>query len=345
MFVLVSSRNNYNLFENFFLKNNDLPNSKIINCDAGSTTENKNIGIEICNKNNINFYEPKNFEIQLILSEVIEKFINKSNSKWLLCLHTDSYLRVGEYKKLIKLLNNDYFDKFGLIGLNTIFWPHTKKIEGIKFDKFYFGLMGKSILSDLSYSVYGPHTIKNRLEQKKWNNLAAVETVMDIGYLINMKNFRKFIKPSNKFPFICSIDDIGLQFLNNNIYNVTLPDVYCVHDPWVKKRYNMPVSSPIDLNKQFNKNFYNDDLSYNYYWKKKWKFDRQFKSILKKPIVNNNIFKKTYTFLNNIRRPSKVKIDNEARLFYKDNLIAEFISHKKNIPLAIFKDYEKFINK
>ena len=45
-----------------------------------------------------------------------------------------------------------------------------------------------------------------------------------------------------------------MQFLNNNVYNVTLPDVYCVHDPWVKK-YNMPVSSPIDLNKKFNKNF------------------------------------------------------------------------------------------
>ena len=76
---------------------------------------------------------------------------------------------------------------------------HTKKFKDIKFDKFYFGLMGKSILSDTSYSVYGPHTIKNTLEQKSWNNLAAVETIMDIGYLINIKNFRNFIKPSNKF--------------------------------------------------------------------------------------------------------------------------------------------------
>ena len=341
MFVLVSSRNNYNLFEEFFLSKNNIPLSKLINCDAGSNKKNKIIGRKICEKNKIIFFEPKNNSVQLILSEIIDELKNKSSSNWLLCLHTDSYLKSEDYYKLVKMLNNEYFDKFGLIGLNTIFWPHTKKFEEINFEEHYFGLMGKSILSNVNYSVYGPHTIKENNDIKEWNNLVAVESIMDIGYLINMNKFKKYIVPSNNFPFVCAIDDIGMQFLKNNIYNVTLPNIYCIHDPWIKNKYKMPVSSPKNLSKKFNDKYYNDDLSYNMYWKKKWKFDRQFKTVLRKPIVNNNILKKTYTVINNFFRQKKVTIDDEIRTNFKNTLIHKFINHHKNTPVLIFDEFKK----
>ena len=55
MFILVSSRNNYQLFENFFLKHNSLPFEKIINVDTGSNETQKSLGRNICNSNKINF--------------------------------------------------------------------------------------------------------------------------------------------------------------------------------------------------------------------------------------------------------------------------------------------------
>lgn len=342
MFILVSSRNNYQLFENFFLQKNDLPHKNIINVDTGSNKDQKEIGKNICLKKNIKFIETVSTELQVVLSEVIQKFINKSNSKWLLCLHSDSYLRKNDYDRLSKLLDNNYFDQFGMVGLNTIFWPHTIRYENINFDKFFFGLMGKSILSNVGFSVYGPHTIKSKDTQTIWNNLVGVDSVIDVGYLINMELFKKIINPSKKFPFVCSVDDLGMQFLQKNIYNVTLPNYYCIHDPWIKKKFKLPVSSPKALKKEFNKNFYNDDLSYEDEWKKKWKFDRQFKTGLKKPIVNNGFFKRMYTYFNNINRPELATIGDYAKNYYSGSLIGNFINHNNKMPPFIFEDYGRF---
>ena len=342
MFILVSSRNNYQLFENFFLKNNSLPFEKIINVDTGSNETQKSFGRNICNSNKINFEESVSNELQLVINDVIDKYINKTESKWILCLHSDSFLRKNDYQRLCKLLSNRYFDKFGMIGLNTIFWPHTIQYQDISFRNFFFGLMGKSILSKVNYSIYGPHTIKSNKIHNFWNNLVGVDTVVDIGYLINIELFKKFINPSKKFPFVCAVDDLGMQFLKNDIFNVTLPDYYCIHDPWVKKKFKLPVSSPKELKKNFNKDFYNDDLSYEIEWKRKWKFDRQFKTGLKKPIVNNNFIKKLYTYINNFARPANSNIGDTVRKYYTGTLIGKFIDHDNDRPPFIFKDYDKF---
>ena len=346
MHILVSSRNNYEMFDNFFLKKNQFPNKFIINVDAGSSNTNLEYGQQICKNKNITFLKTKETGLQNVIQETIDYIYQKNNkSKWLLYLHTDAYLPYDNYKKLNKLLNNNFFDKFGLIGFNTIFWPHTKKINDIDIkNKFYFGLMGKSILSENNLSVYGPHTISNRDIQSNWNNLVAIEAVMDIGVLININLFKKFIKVSKKFPFVCAIDDIAMQFLNNNIHNVTLPDIYCVHDPWVKKKYKIPISSPKNLKKTFNNKFYNDDFSFEEEWKIKWKFDRQYKNKLKRPIVNNSIFKKIYTYINNLNRLKKVQLSEEVKQKHKDTLIGDYMNYNKLYPYKIFEEYKNIKN-
>ena len=287
----------------------------------------------------MHYFETESTALQTVISEAIIKYRNKAKSKWLLFIHSDAYLTSYNYNKLISKLENNLFDQFGLIGLNTIFWSHTKRFEEINQDKFYFGLMGKVILADTNFTVYGPHTIKNPNNQKAWNNLVCVEAVMDIGLVVNMDLFSKYINPTDKIPFICAWDDVAMQFLNNGIYNVTIPDVHCVHDPWIKKKFNMPVSSPKNLKNKFNKNFYNDDLSFEQEWKAKWKFDRQYKNINKKPIVRNSFFKRFYTFINNIFRPNKVLIDQEIKDLYKDSLIGNFMNHSTYKPHLFFSDY------
>ena len=342
MLTLVSSRNNYNLLEDFFLKKNNIPFSNIINADAGSTDNNKLIGKELCKKHGMNYFETRSNDLQTVVSETIIKYRNDSKSKWLLFLHSDAYLTSNAYEKLISKLENNLFDQFGLVGLNTVFWPHTQRIEDINQNNFYFGLMGKSILADTNFNVYGPHTIKNLETQKNWNNLVCVEAVMDIGLVVNMDLFIKHIKPTNKIPFICAWDDVAMQFLNTGIYNVTIPDVHCVHDPWVKKKFNMPVSSPKSLYNKFNKDFYNDDLSYEQEWKKKWKFDRKYKTIIKKPIVRNNFFKRFNTYINNFSRPNKVTLNYEIKNLYKNTLIGNFMNHSHDEPMLFFSDYKNF---
>ena len=338
MLTLVSSRNNYNLLEDFFLKKNGIPFSNIINADAGSTSQNKSIGKKLCKKHGMHYFETESTALQEVIAETIIKYRSNSKSKWLLFIHSDAYLTSNNYNKLISKLNNKLFNQFGLVGLNTVFWPHTKRFEEINQDQFYFGLMGKSILADTNFNVYGPHTIKNLDDQKDWNNLVCVEAVMDIGLVVNMDLFLKYIKPTDKIPFICALDDVAMQFLNSSIYNVTIPDVHCVHDPWIKKKFNMPVSSPKALYNKFNKDFYNDDLSFEKEWIRKWKFDRQYKNIIKKPIVRNNFFKRFYTFINNIMRPNKVILDQEIKDLYKNSLIGDFMNHSSDRPFLFFSD-------
>ena len=341
MLTLVSSRNNYDLLEKFFLKHNQIPYKNIINVDAGSTHINKETGKKLCKKYGINFLETESSALQLVVSETINYCKNKNNSKWLLFLHSDCYLVSNCYDKLLSKLKSSYFDQFGLIGLNTIFWPHTKKIQEVDLNYFYFGLMGKAFMADTNFTVYGPHTIKDKNIQKKWNNLVGVESVMDIGLLINMDLFSKYIIPSNKFPFICAFDEIAMQFLNNNIYNVTLPDIYCVHNPWIKKSFNMPVSSPKALYKKFNNKFYNDNLNFEIEWMSKWKFDRQYKNVLRKPIVRNNIFKQTNTYLNNFLRKKNVSMESDSKMIYHNKLIGKFMDHSADTPPFIFSEYKK----
>ncbi len=345
MHILVSSRNNYEMLEGFFLKKNDFPSKNIINVDAGSTEQNLSYGKKICDREGITFLKTQQTGLQSVVKETIQHIRRENNSKWLLYLHTDAYLLPNTYNRLVHVLDNKFFAQFGLIGFNTIFWPHTIKLNQINPNDFYFGLMGKSLLSNNNLSVYGPHTIKNASIKKSWNNLVAVEAVMDIGILINIDYFDKFIFTSESFPFVCAFDDIAMQFLNKNIFNVTLPDFYCVHDPWIKKEYNMPVSSPKELRKKFNRKFYNDDLKYVDEWKNKWKFDRQYKNLLKKPIVNNGLLKNIYTHISNLSRLSSVHLDNDVKNYYNNNLIGKFIEHSNLMPFHIFSEYEQFTKK
>ena len=65
-----------------------------------------------------------------------------------------------------------------------------------EFDSVEFHLdEALKFLSNTDFTVYGPHTIKNIYDQKLWNNLVGVETVMDSGLLINMDKFSRYIEP------------------------------------------------------------------------------------------------------------------------------------------------------
>jgi len=71
----------------------------------------------------------------------------------------------------------------------------------------------------------------------------AVEDIAMFAMAINSDLYLNKIKVDPKFELFFSLDDISYQFLNQNIYNLVLPDLYIVHRADLKKSVGMPATS------------------------------------------------------------------------------------------------------
>ena len=90
--------------------------------------------------------------------------------------------------------------------------------------------------------------------------------------MINIDKWNQYIKADSGYHFHLWAPDIAMQFLNNNVYNITIPWLYCLNCQELKEKYNIPVNS---AKASMNGDIYyfgEYDLSHET-WRKKWKWN------------------------------------------------------------------------
>lgn len=278
--IYCSSRNNYEMLEKEIIPNYNLKNIEydFINIDDNSSEEQFKLGNQICKDNNVKMIKNNGrglFKaLQTVVDYIEENNLNYSHVVW---VSHDTYPLTNDFfDKLNDLAELGKLDKFGCIGFNTIWKKYTcseedfvkKNLEGN-----YCGVLGRAVLTPVpGAGWYRPSDIP--LAKKSWGFNVAVESIVDMVMMFNIKNYKKFIECDPAYHHFCWGDDICLQFLKNNVYNVTLFDFYIYHDQNIKKKYKIPVNSATAAKKGDNYYFcdYGDHLNH---WNKKWGFDRE----------------------------------------------------------------------
>lgn len=310
--LFISSRNNYAMLKKIVLKNYKIENLEMFNIDDGSTIEQQELGKKICLENGIFYIQNKSKGLQMALKTLLE-FLDqlKKKYKYILYISHDNYPVFNnffyDFNKLIT--ENKINNKMGCIGFNHLDYKFDKK-EILNFKKKNFGIghLGRAFIAKIKHKEKPNWYKKSSFSNYKFMHPFALEGVADMAFAINVYNLKKYIKLSNNYRLHCWCDDICLQFLKNNIFNICIPYFIFFNPFELKAKFNIPISSVTSAKKKFS-NFHSNYEIYKRYWKKTWKWDR------------GNL-------------PSSKIIDS----YYKGTLISKIFYHDLNKgPYKIFK--------
>jgi len=277
----ISSRNNYEMLQNEVLNNVKFQGVEFINIDDNSSFDQQSIGRKICIDNKITYLNNEGRGLFMAAKTAID-FISKNrlDCKYVFWLTHDCYpITEDFFIKINKLIESGKLDQFGCVGFNTI-WKKfsmsreefiTKELEGK-----YCGALGRAVLVNVP-GVGWYRSSDFDLPWNVWGKSIAVESVVDMNMMINVKNFNKYIVADSNFQHFCWGDDLCLQFLNNNVYNLTLSHLYVYHDQSLKSKYNIPENSLRAAQSGDRYYFCHPDQHLSH-WKDKWKFDRNWQN-------------------------------------------------------------------
>ena len=89
-----------------------------------------------------------------------------------------------------------------------------------------------------------PKSFRNFKEvSRKYNGLCAIDLPVWTAILINVRNWKKHIKPDKDFVFHLWFNDIAFQFMRKNIYNTVTTDHYIYNDQESKTSYGFKENS------------------------------------------------------------------------------------------------------
>lgn len=304
--IYISSRNNYEMLENEVISyNKGFENFTFINVDDNSIEQQEKLGKEICKRHNIPFVKNSGRGLYMALKTASDWFeINEPSVKFIYwTTHDCNPLTTNLYEKINSLACSRKLDEFGCVGFNTIWkkWScSAQEFKSLNLEGKYCGTLGRAVLTPVP-GVGWYRSSDFHLPWKIWGKTITVESVVDMAFVINLEKFRKLINPDEMFHHFCWGDDLCLQFLKKNVYNVTLSEFYVYHDQSIKSKYKIPESSYGAAKRGDTYHFCQHDRHYER-WNKKWGFDRGWQRDLK-------------------------KLPDSVKEMHKDTLICNFIDH------------------
>jgi len=313
--IYISSKNNYDMLLHEIIPNIRF-DAKFINIDDNSCEKEINKGKDICNKHGIDFIKNDGSGLFMAAKTVINRVMNDNKNikyvYWLThdCLPLDNKM----FERLDNIVSSGQLDDFGCVGFNTI-W---RKFSFSKSDFLsknlsgkYCGTMGRAVLTPVPGAGWY-RSSDFEMDWSVWGKNIAVESVVDMNFMINTNLFLKHIVPDDKFKHFCWGDDLCLQFLRNNCYNITLADYYVYHDQSLKAKYNIPENSYSGAKSGDQYHFCSHDAHYGR-WKEKWGFDRDWQKKMD-------------------------RLPNDISNRYHNLILHDFITHNyKNGPLKSFE--------
>ena len=239
--ILFTTRNNYAMLDNW-LKSFDYEGFSVLNIDENSNEEEKQKGRKIKDKYKITHLEDTKRGMLNNIKTACE-FFSKKNCEWVFVPHHDCWpLTPNFFSKFNKLANTNKIKNFGLVGFNTLHKCNIQKSYAAK---------------ELNYLARAPlepgdNWYRNKkywggtrvdLKSGKFDKPFAVENPAAFGVMVNINLYNKVIEPIDDYHMMHSWDEIGFQFMYNNIYNLSIPYLHLGHDPTLKTRLGIPAVS------------------------------------------------------------------------------------------------------
>lgn len=274
--VFISSRNNYSLLEEFIERNKDnLTGYYFVNIDDFSEQSQIELGKSICEKYDIPFVPNKARGLQNATKTMIEHLQEVGvKSDYVLWMTHDSHTITSNFvTKFDTIVSSGKLQNFGIVGFN-ILGPQCGVRKQSQISPTQCGMLGRAPLTKLSGRGGWYRTPDMRLPWEVWggSRAIAVESPVDMTLAINVDMFNKYIEVSDQYHLFCAFDDICLQFLNNGIYNVTLPFLQVWHDQHIKEG-KVPIKSASAAKKGDSKHF-GDYGPHLIQWKSTWGWER-----------------------------------------------------------------------
>lgn len=276
LIIYVSSKNNYDMLEKEVIPNLKFDGCEFINVDDNSAHHEKEKGKKICEENNIIFLENKSKGVQMATQTLID-FINKNRPecKWIMCFQHDIIpITKGFVHKFSDMIKTGNLDEIGSAGFNVLDKGKYCKDLYQKWRIGHHDVLGMVGLAHLSVMDRKKRWmgVRHGEMHKDFQKPFAVEIPQWTTYAINVKLWNKCIKPTDSYAFHLWAPDIAFQFLKNNIYNITIPELYLLNQQELKAKYNIAVNSAHGAKNgdEFHFGFYHQA---HVYFKNKWGWD------------------------------------------------------------------------
>lgn len=283
--ILMTSRNNYDYMDQYWAQKTliecDINKCKVLNIDEDSNKEEKKKGQDICKKYGITYMDREETGMHHNIDTSI-RFFGK-DIKYIIWFQHDCWpMQKDFFNRFNDIVASGSLDQFGAVCFNGIaqnLFKHDNQLDEVLKDfedgKKPLGVLTRCHLESAitGENYYCGYPVKGRIakpvSKEKFSKPFACSEVNFFAQAINVKNYKKYIDIDRPFYFFKSWDDISLQFLQHNIYNLVLPDLYVEHRPDTKRKFDLPYLSNKPVRKG-NDNFH-QALGWNpKYWKKKW---------------------------------------------------------------------------
>ena len=263
--IFMTSRNNYDYMDAVWAKKTlidcDINNCKVLNIDEDSTKEEKQKGKILCKKYNIIYMDRDKPGMHHNIDTAIRFF--GENVKYLIWFQHDCWpIQKDFFYKVNELVSQDKLSKFGLLTFNAIAQNIFKRdgqfdmvMNEYRNGKKPLGVLTRSHLESVATGdyYYCGYKVKNRItkpiSKEKFSKPFACSEANFFAQGVNVKTYKKYININRPFYYFKSWDDISLQFLFNNVYNMALPDLYVEHRPDSKRNFDLPYLSVKPVNK------------------------------------------------------------------------------------------------
>lgn len=274
--ILLTSRNNYEFMEKYWIPNFPVNDFAVLNIDEDSSPEQKDAGRKLCKKYGIEYLDREERGMQNNITTASNHFSSKGIS-WIIWFQHDCWPIQNDFMdRFDSLVDSGKLDQFGTIGFNVLATDLTKNykkhIKQLSNGEKPFGitarcpLEGKRKWYSGTKSPHIPAINNSHLYKKPF----AVEVPAWVAIAVNIDKYKKYIVPSNDYEFFHAWDDVAFQFLNNNVYNIALPDFYVAHRPDLKPDCGLPVSS-VKVARNGDETFHGK-WGHLEIWKKRWKW-------------------------------------------------------------------------
>ena len=276
--IFFTTRNNYEMLEDW-LKTVDYEGFEILNIDEDSTEESKKFGMKVCEKYNVKYMDK---ERRGFLNNVQSayNYFKSLNIHWGFWLHHDCYPLTDKFfDKLDKLISSEKVEQFGMMGFNTYHRRHNvaRYKQGHRTREF----LARAPLEPGDNWYRNKNTWPNtrpNLESKEFNKPFSVEIPAAFGVAFNLKLYNENIEVTDDYHMMNSLDEIGFQFMYQNIDNISIPNLHLAHEDEKKSEFDIPtVSSVAHKAKEkgkYNSKHFNDDNKFFGKWGLSVLYDR-----------------------------------------------------------------------
>jgi len=278
--TFVISKNNYRFLEKHWWPHmKPLVDGPVLNIDEGSDDEQKAIGKKMCESYGIEYQDRDRAGVQWNALKAA-KYFKEKGCKWMIWFQHDCWpLDNDFYPEFQKMIDSGKLDDFGTVGFNALATDMAKnhahhmklKNRGLK----PLGVLCRAPLEGYNFYTTYSHNPKKNIPidmDERWHNPFSIESVCWFAIGVNIDKYLSNIKQDEDLRFHLAWDDVCFQFLNQNIHNVALPNLYIEHRPDLKPAMELPLNSA-KYTKSSNNSYYFENVEHLDIWRDKWGFE------------------------------------------------------------------------